>query len=173
MFILLKQFSLELVTEAEVFLMLLVKIVSGEHDSNGPRPPWMRVLAVEVIRGFVYLSPRVSTSEHASTKNSPLRLCTDSELMRSFWDRYDALEGGSKVFTSLIGSLKRLATEKPALLGVGHQMQGVGVGDGGHGLEAVAGMVASAATQTVTGALGYGASEAGLSLAGSSMKLQW
>ena len=102
-----------------------------------------------------------------------LRLCTDSELMRSFWDRYDALDGGSKVFTSLISSLKRLATEKPALLGVGHQMLGVGVGDGGHGLEAMAGMVASAATQTVTGALGYGAPEAGLSLAGSSMKLQW
>ena len=92
--------------------------------------------------------------------------------MRSFWDLYDA-EGGSKVFTSLISSLKRLATEKPALLGVDHQMQGVGVGDGGHGLEAVAGMVASAATQTVTGALGYAAPEAGLSLAGSSMKLQW
>ena len=51
--------------------------------------------------------------------------------MRSFWDRYDALDGGSKVFTSLISSLKRLATEKPALLGVGHQMLGVGVGDGG------------------------------------------
>jgi len=93
--------------------------------------------------------------------------------MRSFWNRYDALEGGSKVFTSLISALKRLATERPALLGVGHQMQGVGVGDGGHGLEAVAGMVASAATQTVTGALGYTAVEAGLNLAGSSMKLQW
>ena len=52
-------------------------------------------------------------------------------------------------------------------------MLGIGVGDGGHGLEAMAGMVESAATQTVTGALGYGAPEAGLSLSGSSMKLQW
>ena len=173
MFILLKQFSLELVTEAEMFLMLLVKIVSGDHDSNGPRPPWMRVLAVEVIRGFVCSSQCVSMRDQSQAKHFPRRLCTDSELMRSFWDRYDAIEGGSKVFTSLIGSLKRLATEKPALLGVGHQMHGVGVGDGGHGLEAVAGMMASAATQTVTGALGYAASEAGLSLAGSSMKLQW
>ena len=84
-----------------------------------------------------------------------------------------SLDGGSKVFTSLISSLKRLATEKPALLGVGHQILGVGVGDGGHGLESMAGMVASAATQTVTGALSYGVPEAGLSLAGSSMKLQW
>ena len=119
------------------------------------------------VRVFVLLG------EQGLTNYPSLRLCTDSELMRSFWDRYDALEGGSKVFTSLISSLKRLATEKPALLGVGHQMQGVGVGDGGHGLEAVAGMVASAATQTVTGALGYAAPEVGLSLAGSSMKLQW
>ena len=38
-FIQLKQISLELVTEAEMFLMILVKIVSGKHDSNGPRPP--------------------------------------------------------------------------------------------------------------------------------------
>ena len=44
---------------------------------------------------------------------------------------------------------------------------------GVHGLEAMADIVASAATQTVTGALGYGAPEAGLNLAGSPMKLQW
>ena len=61
MFILLKQFSSELATEAEIFLMLLVKIVSGEHDGSGPRPPWMRVLAVEVIRGFVVLSQQVDS----------------------------------------------------------------------------------------------------------------
>ena len=52
-------------------------------------------------------------------------------------------------------------------------MLGVGFGDGGRGLEAMAGMVASAATQAVTGALGYGAPEAGLSLARSSMRFQW
>ena len=52
-FIQLKRVSLELVIEAEMFLMLLVKILSGEHDSNGPRSPWMRVLAVEVIIVFV------------------------------------------------------------------------------------------------------------------------
>ena len=86
------------------------------------------------------------------------RLCSDAELMRNVWDRYDSEEGGSKVFTSLITALKRLVTERPALLGVGHQMFGVGVSahtgssaDGAYGLDVggVAGMVASAASATV------------------------
>lgn len=54
-FILLKQFSTELMTEAEVFLALLIKIVGGESDSGSsdgaPRPLWMRILAMEIIRG--------------------------------------------------------------------------------------------------------------------------
>lgn len=57
-FLLLKQFSSELKTEAEVFLMLLIKIIgseSGDTDSDsghpGPRPLWMRVLAMEIMRG--------------------------------------------------------------------------------------------------------------------------
>lgn len=97
-FILLKQFSLELVTEAEVFLMLLVKIVSGEHDSNGPRPLWMRVLAVEVIRGFVYLSqvnilelriplldfaPTPSLCDHSGTDTMPSRAVPKSSHLLS------------------------------------------------------------------------------------------
>ena len=56
-FLLLKQFSNELPTEAEVFLMLLIKVVSGENDgdsasSHAPRPAWMRVIALEIIRGY-------------------------------------------------------------------------------------------------------------------------
>ena len=53
-FILLKQFSDELVTESEVFAMMLIKIISGEETnaSDGTRRPhWMRVLSAEVIRG--------------------------------------------------------------------------------------------------------------------------
>lgn len=66
-FLLLKQFSSELRTEAEVFLMLLIKIVSSEssegmtpssstenfHLTHGTRPQWMRVLAMEIMRGCV------------------------------------------------------------------------------------------------------------------------
>jgi hypothetical protein len=60
-FLLLKQFSAELDTESEVFMMLLIKIISGgasgEVDSNqessGPpsRPFWMRVFSMEIMRG--------------------------------------------------------------------------------------------------------------------------
>lgn len=99
--------------------------------------------------------------------------------MRNVWDRYDARDNGSKVFTSLVAALKRLVTEKPALLGVSAQMGGVGiVADGtavGHGLDVstVAGRVATAATATVSGVVGMIGSAAGLSVQGSSMKLQW
>ncbi len=54
-FLLLKQFSAELSTEAEVFLMLLIKIVAGEVEGAEARPGWMRVLAMEIIRGYAAL----------------------------------------------------------------------------------------------------------------------
>lgn len=102
--------------------------------------------------------------------------------MRRVWERYDAEENGSSVFTSLVSALKRLISEKPALLGVGTQMQGVGVLSGalgemgsGYGLDVggVAGMVATAATSTVSGVVGMIASGPGLSVQKSAMKLQW
>lgn len=106
------------------------------------------------------------------------RLCSDSELMRSFWEHYDVQETGSNVFTSLIAALKRLVTEKPALLGVSSQISGVGVSSGGdvnYGLDVggVAGIVATAASATVSGVAGLIGTGAGLSVQGSSMKLQW
>lgn len=108
-------------------------------------------------------------------------LCSDADLMRNVWDRYDAEEGGSKVFTTLITALKRLVTERPALLGVGQQLFGVGVSthpgssaDGAYALDVggVAGMVASAASATVSGVANMMSTEAGLSIQGSAMKLQ-
>ncbi|CDO76858.1 hypothetical protein BN946_scf185033.g55 [Trametes cinnabarina] len=168
-FLLLKQFSLELRTESEVFLMLLIRIIGAESSDADPadslqghqtRPLWMRVLAMEIMRG----------------------LCSDAELMRNVWDRYDADESGSKVFTSLITALKRLVTERPQLLGVCQQMFGVGVSghtasastESVYGLDVggVAGMVASAASATVTGVANMMTTEAGLSVQSSAMKLQ-
>lgn len=114
-------------------------------------------------------------------------LCSDAELMRNVWARYDAEDTGSKVFTSLVAALKRLVTEKPALLGVSSQMHGIGVSaqsgsteggstsGSGYGLDVggVAGMVASAASATVSGVVGMMGPEAGLSVQHSAMKLQW
>ncbi len=111
------------------------------------------------------------------------RLCSDAELMRNIWNRYDAEETGSKVFSTLVSALKRLVTEKPPLLGVGSQMYGVGVPahlgpDGGYGSDVggvvgMAGMVANAASATVSNVVGMIGSEAGLSVQGSAMKVQW
>ena len=39
------------------------------------------------------------------------------------WNRYDEKEMGSKVISLLVTALKRLVTEKPALLGVCTQME--------------------------------------------------
>ncbi|EIN06524.1 hypothetical protein PUNSTDRAFT_90162 [Punctularia strigosozonata HHB-11173 SS5] len=160
-FLLLKKFSSELKTEAEVFFMLLIRTVGGDadsgsgHDAHGSRPLWMRVLAMEIMRG----------------------LCVDAELMRNVWERYDAQNTGSKVFTALVTSLKRLVMEKPALLGVCSQMLGLGVHSGSEvaldSVGGVAGMVANAATATMSGVVGMIASGPGLSIQGSSMKLQW
>ncbi|KAG1868360.1 hypothetical protein DFJ58DRAFT_698074 [Suillus subalutaceus] len=162
-FLILKQFSFELETEAEVFLMLLIRMISEDTDASNPdhsgsRPIWTRVLAMEIMRG-------------------------DAELVRNIWDRYDAQQPGSKVFSSLIVALKRLVTEKPALLGVSPQMMGVGVSHAGdsaipsgsnYGLDVggVAGMVATAASATVSGVVGIIGSGAGLSVQNSAMKLQ-
>ena len=49
--LLLKQFSSELEAEAEVILTLLIKLISGETDTCKPQPGWMRVLAMEIMRG--------------------------------------------------------------------------------------------------------------------------
>jgi hypothetical protein len=169
-FLLLKQFSVELETESEVFLMLFIKVLSGDSDGGeAPRPHWMRVLAMEIVRG----------------------LCGDPDLMRGIWERYDARanSGGaatSGVFSALVTALRRLATEKPALLGVGAQMGGVGVSTRdaasdiaggssvyGGNVGLVAGMVANAATTTISGVVGMMGTGPGLSVSSSTMKLQW
>lgn len=112
------------------------------------------------------------------------RLCSDAELLRNLWERYDAQGDGPKVVSALITALKRLVTEKPALLGQSSYMSGIGVqaelptltsasstaGAAAYGLD-MAGRVASATVSGVAGMIGVAGS--GLSVQGSSMKLQW
>lgn len=62
-FLMLKQFSSELKTPCEVFMVLLIKIIEADpsttpgqgsetyHIPHGNRPHWMRVLAMEIMRG--------------------------------------------------------------------------------------------------------------------------
>lgn len=174
-FLILKQFSSDLQTEAEVFLMLLIRMISEESegtnpDHSGSRPAWTRVLAMEIMRGYV------ATLVLQSLNQCLFRVCSDAELIRNIWDRYDARQAGSDVFSSLIVALKRLVTEKPALLGVSTQMMGVGIsstGDSPLDVGGVAGMVATAASATVSGVVGIIAPGTGLSVQNSAMKLQW
>ncbi|EJD40839.1 hypothetical protein AURDEDRAFT_115706 [Auricularia subglabra TFB-10046 SS5] len=153
-FLILKQFTDRLTAESEIFLMLLVKIVSGDAESGSAgeaRQPWMRVLAMEILRG----------------------LCADAELMRTLYALHDQ-QASSHIFSALLGALNRLACERPALLGTSSQLQvganipASGSGEGAYGT-AVAGMV----TATVSGVVGMlgGESGGGLSL-DSAMKLQ-
>ncbi|KAL0948488.1 hypothetical protein HGRIS_011055 [Hohenbuehelia grisea] len=162
-FLLLKQFLNELPTEAEVFLTFLIRVVAEDldsgaeqHSSHVQRPSWMRVLAMEVMRG----------------------LCSDAELVRSIWDHYDGREQGSKVFTSMITALKRLVTEKPALLGIASQMFGVGVDASGSApnsmldVTGMAGMMATAASATMSNVVGMMGNSGGLSVQSAAMKIQ-
>ena len=45
----------KLATDAEVILMLLIKPVSGEAEAGETLSGWMRVLAMEIMRGCVFL----------------------------------------------------------------------------------------------------------------------
>jgi hypothetical protein len=207
-FLLLRLFSDELVSESGLFLSLLIKIVAGEqgtleglaivaastedkhrqHTSHGRESPvWLRVLSMECLRG----------------------LCSDARLLRKVWTRGASSSSlpthssppttptqtthhqpaPSNIFSDLLSTLNRIATEKPSLLGTSSQMGGLGVSHaeqgfsspGGHGsepsgsnpygsLEMVAGMAASA-VNTVVASLTTD-STAGLGPA-STVKVQW
>lgn len=109
------------------------------------------------------------------------RLCSDATFIRSLWDRYDSQSDGSKVYFGLLSVLQRLITSNPGLLGVSTQMFGVGVSSTESAsasmynldMGGVAGMVATAASATVSNVASLMSSGSGLSSATSSMKLQW
>jgi hypothetical protein len=54
-FLSLHKYCAELVTETQVFLTLLIKLASGEAEAGEIRPGWMRVLAMEIMRGRVFV----------------------------------------------------------------------------------------------------------------------
>lgn len=137
-------------------MSILLKIIQAGEDTQGggahPTPPlWQRVLAMEVARS----------------------LCSDGELLRNLWRWYDSSSSPTRVFTSLISALHRIATENPGLLGTSsEQMTGSAAApsrqstDRGYGgiYEAAAG-VASATMSGVTGMMSQDTSNAGMSLA--------
>ncbi|KPV73179.1 uncharacterized protein RHOBADRAFT_2872, partial [Rhodotorula graminis WP1] len=168
-FLLLKHFSDLLTLEAEVFLVMFVRVIApgdpggasgsgtgggegvGGHPtgSQGQHSPlWMRVLALEIFRG----------------------LCADFELtVKVFRRALRGGAGGSTVFGDMMTALNRLATEKPSALGVGAAVMGWGVAAG---VGSVVGSSVAAAAGAVGAAGGVVAPQPSLSTSTAAMKLQ-
>ncbi|OCF58554.1 hypothetical protein L486_04587 [Kwoniella mangroviensis CBS 10435] len=140
-FLLIKSFTDQLPKQVEVYLTTLIKMGMGEHEPHerDVHHGWLRVLALEVIRG----------------------ICGDTVLLQNVYSHYDSIENStsSKLYNKIVTSLSRLINEKPVLLGIGSQMHGLGVlhtdptspGTNPHAsyLDLGIGMVSSAATAGV------------------------
>ncbi|ORY29654.1 guanine nucleotide exchange factor in Golgi transport N-terminal-domain-containing protein [Naematelia encephala] len=108
-FLLIRSFAEQLPHEVENYLTTLIRMGmgDGEADEGGKKDgvaSWLRVLALEILRG----------------------ICGDSTLLQSIWQQYDQGEGLG-LFGKLVATLGRLVNEKPALLGIGSQMHGLGL----------------------------------------------
>ncbi|KAH9049809.1 hypothetical protein EDB83DRAFT_2553433 [Lactarius deliciosus] len=157
---------------------------------NGEHPQFLQLEYLhKIFRVTLELIESILTNYFASCAaflSLTCELCSDVEFMRGVWQSYDASagDGGSgnaRIFTYLIpGSAltgKRLVTSRPALLGVSAQMQGVGVPTNdtlphSSRLDSVAGMVATAASATMSNVVGMIGAEAGLSVQSAAMKVQ-
>lgn len=145
-YVLVRSYSEQLPSEVETYLLSLIRMGVGDEEDKREHKkeaaPWVHVLALEILRG----------------------ICGDSTLLRSIWAQYDGKDG-PKLFQKIVAALGRLINEKPALLGVGSQMHGLGVPasstENVHAgyFDMGIGMVASAASvgvSAVSAALGSG-----------------
>jgi hypothetical protein len=108
LYVLIRSYADQLPAEVESYLLWLIRMGAGDEDERKEHrrdaPPWLHVLALEILRG----------------------ICGDPALLRAIWAQYDRPDG-PKLFAKLVSALGRLINEKPALLGVGVQMHGLGV----------------------------------------------
>lgn len=108
LYVLIRSYADELPAEVETHLLWLIRMGAGDEDERKEHrkdaPPWLHVLALEILRG----------------------IAGDPVLLRAIWTQYDT-PNGPKLFAKLVSALGRLINEKPALLGVGSQMHGLGV----------------------------------------------
>ncbi|OXM81823.1 hypothetical protein C364_00796 [Cryptococcus neoformans Bt63] len=108
-FLLIRSFIDQLPKEIETYLVSLVKLGTGDaegEESKGKEntPPWLKALALEILRG----------------------ICGDYSLLQIIYTHYDQTEG-PKLYSRIISALSHLVNEKPALLGIGTQMHGLGI----------------------------------------------
>lgn len=144
LYVLVRSYADQLSQEVETYLITLIRLGASdpeEEKKEGARKdttaPWLHVLALEILRG----------------------ICGDPALLRNIWTQYDK-SGGTKLFAKLVSALGHQVNEKPALLGVGTQMHGLGVPasssehvNSGY-LDMGIGMVASAATMGASAVAG-------------------
>lgn len=81
-------------SECEIALGLLNHMLDPQASQ-----PWKRALCLEVFRGIY----------------------ADSRLLLAIYHQFDAQDGKKKIFGDNLASFVRLATEKPALIGLGQQ----------------------------------------------------
>ena len=133
-FLLIRSFTDQMPLQVEIYISTLIRIGSGEsvdgseeQTKKDTTAPWLRGLALEILRG----------------------ICGDGNLLQTIWSKFDRSDG-PKLFSKLVNALGRLVSERPVLLGIGVQMHGVGVPTGdGHSagyLDMGIGMVTSAAS---------------------------
>ncbi|KAM0249876.1 hypothetical protein ACHAQJ_008850 [Trichoderma viride] len=112
---------------------------------------WKRALCMEVFRGIF--------AEHA--------------LVRRIFAMYDAKEGEKDIIKTLIATFVRLSTEKPAVIGLGHQStMPVADPSGGSGLSADPALIeATSVTGIISGSVGSETSNIGISIQWSSVRV--
>ncbi|KAF8458986.1 hypothetical protein BGX38DRAFT_1150957 [Terfezia claveryi] len=94
LYILLRRHLSILAPDCETALGILTHMLDPEVA-----PQWKRALCMEVFRG----------------------ICSEPALVRKIFSEYDAKEGGKPILKELVAALTRLATEKPAVIGLGAQ----------------------------------------------------
>jgi hypothetical protein len=162
LFVLLRQFSSELIVEVEILMSILIKCIAcpsrkTSGTANGRSsienaPPWQRVLAMEATRS----------------------LCADGVLLRNLWKWFDGKPNSARVFTNLVDTLHQLATESPSITGKAeaeHQMSDAPVANGtarrpsagDRGYSSLYGAAAGMANAAISGFSNLAESGAGLS----------
>ncbi|KAK9766990.1 Endocytosis and vacuole integrity protein, variant 2 [Basidiobolus ranarum] len=102
-YLLIKEFSENLVMECEIFLTMLVKMLGQEN------PLWQRILSMEVLRG----------------------ICLDSSLVRSIYRHYDRKKS-THVFHDIVNAIGHLSIENPSVVGTGGGSNSLQAVDGAH-----------------------------------------
>lgn len=92
LYILLRRHLSILTDECEIALSLLTHMLDPDASA-----PWKRALCMEVFRG----------------------ICAEPALVRRIFTAYDAAPNRRHIVADLMGALTRLATEKPAIIGLG------------------------------------------------------